>query len=50
MQMGQTAREELGYIAAFERVSRHNGHQKGRTTARRGLITNAIDNFPLNHG
>jgi hypothetical protein len=50
MQMGQTALEELGYIAAFERVSRHDGHQKGRTTARRGLITNAIDNFPLNHG
>ena len=50
MQMGQTAPEELGYIAAFERVSRHDGHQKGRTNARRRLITNAIDYFPLNHG
>jgi hypothetical protein len=46
--MGQTPLEELGYIAAFERVSRHDGHQKGRTTGR--PITNAIDNFPLNHG
>src|SRR5271166_664907 len=50
-QMGQTALEELGYIATFELVSFHDGHQQGRANASsHHLITNAIDNFPLNHG